>query len=87
MARATGGDVILELMTSVAELKAAMANQATRVEKLSEDVKGLGVDMHGNVEQFGRIATLLAAFADKNAREHEELESRSDVLERKASGQ
>src|SRR5258708_3619657 len=91
MARATGGDVIVELMTSVTDLKAAMANQARRVDKLSEnvkglseDVKGLGVDMHGNVEQFGRIAKLLGAFADKTTHEHE---ARIEVLERKASGQ
>jgi hypothetical protein len=70
--------VILELMTSVAELKQSMAQQAQQMAQLSTDMKQ-------NVHQFGRIAKLLAAFAEQNAREHEDLETRVERLERKAA--
>jgi ABC-type transporter Mla subunit MlaD len=101
MAYATGGDVILRLMTAVAELQENMHVQTQQMNGVTQQMNGVTQQMNGvtqqmnvlkatmkeNGRQFGRVAKLLGAFAEQNTREHEQLEARVERLEKKASGE
>ena len=56
MAKTTGGDVILELMATSAELTSMMKQQSEKVSELSADMKR-------DVALFARWAKLLGAYA------------------------
>lgn len=74
MAKTTGGDVILELMATSAELKTKMKQQSERVSELSADMKR-------NVALFARLSKLLGAYAKITDEKFDEVDDRLDRLE------
>jgi hypothetical protein len=80
MAYATGGDVVLRLTSAVDQLQENMRLQTQQMSVVVSTMKQ-------NQRQFGRLAKLLAEFAEQNEHEHHDLEERIERLERKASGE
>jgi len=72
MARATGADVIVELMTTVAALKDSMKQQGDAMAQLATQMKG-------NVTWFGRLAKLLTLFSAQTDQRFDELDGRLEA--------
>jgi hypothetical protein len=95
MARTTGGDVILEMMTTVAELKDASRQQGEQLVEISTQMSvvsaqmttmstltsALATRMDGNVKQYERLATLLGKFAELVEARFDEVDARLSRLE------
>lgn len=81
MARTTGGDVILDLMTTVAELKESARQQGEQMTTMATLMSMLATSREADVEQYGRLTTLLSALAEVVDRRFDEVDARLDRLE------